>query len=328
MDHISKALEKARVSRPAAKAKEVPSEVSEEAADKISTSQATDKVATPKDASDEGSAKSDPVDQEPVTETKKGSTANTTTNPKEDEDDSLSGSNKIAFKQTRSVLLDADKLAENRVIAGLKHDPRSAIFQILRTQVLMRLRKNGWHSIGITSALPGAGKSFISANLAVGISQEVNQTVLLLDLDLRRPKVAEYFDLEPEFGVKDFLLNDVPLSNILVNPGMERLVLLPGTGSVEESSEILSSPKATNLVSEVINRYDSRIVIIDLPPLLSTDDALICVPQVDAVLFVVEDGKTTKDEILRSLRLLEGYELLGTILNKSSAKSEQSYNYY
>ena len=97
----------------------------------------------------------------------------------------------------------------------------------------------------------------IAANLAVGISQEVNQTVLLLDLDLRRPKIAKYFGLNPEFGVRDYLIDDVPLSKIFVNPGMERLVLLPGKGSVADSSELLTTPKALALVDEIKNRYES-----------------------------------------------------------------------
>lgn len=163
----------------------------------------------------------------------------------------------FVYNQTRTERGDPTILAEQRVIAGLRHDPRSAIFQLLRTQVLMRLRKKNWLSFAVTAALPEAGKSLIAANLAVGISQEVNQTVLLLDLDLRRPKIAKYFGLNPEFGVRDYLIDDVPLSKIFVNPGMERLVLLPGKGSVADSSELLTTPKALALVDEIKNRYES-----------------------------------------------------------------------
>ena len=237
------------------------------------------------------------------------------------------GHSQIKYKQTRTERADPSLLAEHRVIAGLKHDPRSAVFQILRTQVLMALRRENWNSIAVTSPTPNCGKTFMASNLAVAIAQEVNQTVLLLDMDLRMPKVAEYFGVKPEFGLRDFLIDDVPLSKIFVNPGLERLVIMPGRGTIANSSEMLSMPKTIDLVNEIKTRYASRIVIFDLPPLLPTDDALVCLQQVDSALLIVEDGKTTEDEVVRSLRMLDGVELMGTILNKSNS-AQDSYYYY
>ena len=231
----------------------------------------------------------------------------------------------IVYSQTRTERADPNVLIERRVIAGLKHDPRSAVFQILRTRVLMELRKKGWNSIAITSPMPGVGKSLISANLAVAIAQEVNQTVLLLDMDLRKPKVAEYFGVTPEFGLRDYLVDDVSLSKIFVNPGFERLVLLPGRGTLTNSSEMLSMPKTVQLIEEIKSRYESRIVIFDLPPLLPTDDALVCLQQVDTALLVVEDGKTTEQQIVQTLRYLEVTELMGTILNRCDSEVETYY---
>ena len=133
----------------------------------------------------------------------------------------------IVYRETRVERTDPSSLAERRVIAGLKQDPRSSVFQILRTRVLMDLRREGWNSLAITSPTPGCGKTLISANLAVAIAQEVNQTVLLLDMDLRRPKVAEYFGVKPEFGLRDYLIDNVSLSQIFVHPGVVNFKL-PG----------------------------------------------------------------------------------------------------
>ena len=222
----------------------------------------------------------------------------------------------VVYSQTQKVTVSPRTLLKNRVVAGLKHDVRAGPFHMLRTQLLKAMRENAWRTVALTSPMPDVGKTLVAVNLAVSISLEVNQTVLLVDLDLRHPSVANYFDIRPQYGVSDYLLADVPLSSIFVNPGMPRLVLLPGKGSIANSSERLSTPKMLGLVEELKARYESRLILFDLPPLLSTDDALVFLPQVDAALMMVEDGKTTEEEVRHSLRLLEGTNLLGTVLNK------------
>jgi Mrp family chromosome partitioning ATPase len=123
-------------------------------------------------------------------------------------------------------------------------------------------------------------------------------------------------------------LSNVPVSDLLINPGINRLVVLPGNGTTSEASELLSSPKMINLVDELKNRYESRIIIYDLPPLLAVDDARVILPYIDANILVVEDGKNTEDEITKSLDILKKTNLIGTILNKSSEKGQKySYQY-
>ena len=104
---------------------------------------------------------------------------------------------------------------------------------------------------------------------------------------------------------------------MLFNPGIERLVVLPAGRPTPNSSELLSSPKMAALVNELKSRYPSRIIVFDLPPMLSTDDALAFSPYVDAALLVVEDGGTTKDELVRAVEMLGDTALLGTVLNKA-----------
>lgn len=234
----------------------------------------------------------------------------------------------IEYKQTATILTSPDELSDRRVVAGLKNDSRSTPFRMLRAQVLHQLRENNWNSLAINAATQGAGKSLVAANLAVSMSLEVNQTVLLVDLDLRRPSIHKYFGFEPQYGLLDYLVHDVPLTDILVNPDIERLVLLPGKGMTDEASEILSAPKMLQLVQELKNRYESRIVIYDLPPLLSVDDAWVFLPHVDAGLLVVENGKNTEDEIQKSMRILEGTNFIGAVLNKSNEGNTNKYYGY
>ena len=239
-----------------------------------------------------------------------------------------SESGAITYSQTKVIKPSQDELAERRLIAGLKNDPRSTLFKMLRTQVLQQLRENNWNSLAITAATQGAGKSLIAANLAISISLEVNHTVLLVDLDLRRPSIHKYFGFEPEYGLHDYLIDDINVKDILVNPGFERLVLLPGKGTTYDSSELISTPKMMQLVEELKHRYKSRIVIFDLPPLLALDDSLVFIPHVDSALMVVENGKNTEDEVVQSLKLLEHTNLIGTVLNKvDEGKPKYYYGY-
>ena len=233
----------------------------------------------------------------------------------------------IVYKKTKVHVANQDVISDRRVVAMLKHDPIAEVFRMLRTKVLKQLRKNNWNSFAITAPTQGAGKSMVAANLAIAMSMEVNQTVLLVDLDLRNPRLHWYFDLDVEQGLRDYLLSDIPLTDIMVNPGFERLVLLPGKGQTIGSSEILSGPKMKQLIEEIKNRYQSRIIIFDLPPILSTDDVLASMSYFDAVLLVIEEGRNKPDEVTKALQMLSGTQLLGTVLNKSETMPDHQ-GYY
>lgn len=231
----------------------------------------------------------------------------------------------IAYTKTRRVIVSPSILSENRLIAGNNTDPRATAFRMLRTQVLHAMRENRWVSVAVTGPISGIGKSLVATNLAISMSLEVNQTVLLVDLDLRRPALHKYFNFNPEYGILDYLSRNVALDKILINPGFKRLLLLPGKNASSAASELLSSPKLIGLIKELKSRYQSRIVIFDLPPLLHVDDALVFLPNVDSTLLVVENGKNTESEVKDSLRLLGGTNLIGTVLNKADEDLREYY---
>ena len=232
----------------------------------------------------------------------------------------------IRYTKTKTISLDPEVLRNNRVIMGLYNDPRADIFRVLRTNVIRQLRENNWNSFAITSATLGAGKTFISVNLAIAIAMEGNQSVLLVDADLKRPAVGNYLDLQLEAGLFDYLNGNISLEDILINPGIERLVILPGRNSNTNTSELISSRKMVDLIKEIKSRYESRIIIFDLPPLFAADDALLFMPHIDAALLVVEDGKNTSDELQHSMHILEQTNLLGLVVNKSK-QPVPSYQY-
>ena len=223
---------------------------------------------------------------------------------------------KLEYTTTQVVDCHPDELAKNRIVAGFTNNAHSQLFRTLRTQVLQKMRANNWKSLAITSASPGEGKSIVASNLAVAIAREVNQTVMLVDLDLTNPGLIECFGIKPQKGLSDYLKGNATLEEIIINPGLERLVILPGSSSLINSSEIVSSPKMVSLFQETKSRYKSRFVIYDMPPILPTDDVLSAVGYTDAVLMVVEDGRNSQKDLERAVRQLKGTAFMGYILNK------------
>ena len=224
----------------------------------------------------------------------------------------------ITYTRTRSLTVPLPVLREHRVMAANKYGPFIDAYKILRTQVMQRLRENGWNVVGVTSPGYGEGKTLTAVNLAVSLAMETTQTVLLVDSDLQDPTVHHVFGLKNCLGLADYLLDDQPVEDLLVHPGIGRFVLLPGGRALSNSTEILTSPKMLALVEELKHRYPSRVVVFDLPPLLHTADVLAFSPYTDALLMVVEEGKTTGEELQRALTLVKGSRpVLGTVLNKA-----------
>lgn len=223
----------------------------------------------------------------------------------------------VRYSATRQVDPEDAGLSRNRVVAGEVHDARAEAYRQLRSQVLAAMKRNKWRTLAITSAHENAGKTLTAVNLAISISQEVNQTVMLVDLDLRKPDVHNTLGITIEKGIVDHLNHGEPIENILLNPGFPRLVILPGMPQGRHSSEILSSPEMNTFMDDITNRYPDRIIIFDLPPLLRNDDAMVFVPKADCCLLVVEDDVTRPEDIERSVQLLKHSQLIGTILNKA-----------
>jgi len=222
----------------------------------------------------------------------------------------------IQYTQTQVVPVNQHRLKANRVITGGK-DPASTAYKILRTQVLQKLNAKKQNTLAIVSAVPDEGKTLTAINLSISLAKELRHTVLLADFDLGRPSVHRYFDYVPEVGLGDCLLHGAPLSSALFTPSIDGLVILPNRESISDSSELLTSPAMQNLVNDIKSRYDSRLIVFDLPPLLGTDDAVAFLPYVDAVLFVIREGRVKRDQLARAMDLVQGSRVIGTVLNAS-----------
>jgi protein-tyrosine kinase len=231
----------------------------------------------------------------------------------------------IVYSETSVVKLDIVHLEKNRIVAQNDNNPASWIFDSLRTQVLQKMEENNWRTVAIISPTPAAGKTNISINLAISIAKQPQKSVMLVDFDLRRPSIAKYLGLNQEKSFNDFLKGNADLSDIIVNPGIPQLTIIPTNKPVKKSSESLSSARVKQLIVELKERYDSRIVIFDLPPILNADDAMVLLPQVDCVLLVLCDGSHTEAEISETMRLLNKSNILGVVVNKAEVEARSYY---
>ena len=141
----------------------------------------------------------------------------------------------IKYTQTASLEVSYEELKRNKIITGKENNVSTAEYKMLRTQVSRRMKAGGWNTLAITSPMQGEGKTLTSINLAISMAMEIDQSVLLVDLDLRRPSIAQYFNCSPTAGLSDYLLRDVRLRHIFFNPGIERLVILPGNEKISNS---------------------------------------------------------------------------------------------
>lgn len=221
---------------------------------------------------------------------------------------------------TQTVSLDEAVLREHRVVTSLPPGEFTDAYNLLRTRILQAFKEHNWNTLAITSPGASAGKTLTAINLAISIAREVDYTVLLVDANLRQPWMLEQLGIAHRKGLSDYLTGDEPVSELLFKiAGVDRLVIMPGGRPLSNSAEMLNSPKMIQLSEEMKSRYHSRIIIYDLPPVLTSSDTLAFAPYVDAALLVVEDGKTQKQELEQAVELLSVTNIIGTVLNKAES---------
>jgi capsular exopolysaccharide synthesis family protein len=216
---------------------------------------------------------------------------------------------KLALAEFKEVL------DSHHIISHKLRSKEADVFRFLRTQILQAMSKHGFKTLAISSPRYGDGKSTIAANLCVSIAQDLKQTVLLVDVDLRSPSLSEFLGVTPEKGLTDYLVGDAQVEDCLIRTPFNRFSLFPAGTAIEQSSETLGSPQMEKLADELKARYNDRLIVYDMPPLLEQDDPLVFLPHVDCFLLVVRVGVTTTDEIKRSLDILESAQVIGVALN-------------
>ncbi len=177
---------------------------------------------------------------------------------------------------------------------------------------------NQMNLIMIASALPGAGKTFCSVNLAASISLERELTVLIVDADVAKPHISNAFGLADKPGLIDLLEDEtMSIDDVLVRTDLNDIQVMPAGRKHSQSTELLASERMEAIMHELSTRYDDRIIVLDSPPLLMTSEAQSLARQVGQVALVVESGVTTSQDIQDALELLDLDKAINIILNKS-----------
>ncbi|MFO7713468.1 CpsD/CapB family tyrosine-protein kinase [Desulfosarcina sp.] len=211
------------------------------------------------------------------------------------------------------------------------HDPSCAeaeIFKILRNNILFPREGAPPPSIMVTSAVPGDGKSFVAANLAVSIAQGVEEHVLLMDCDMRRSSIHRSFGFDDRVpGLCEYLSKGVELSALLKKTVVDKLTILPGGSTPDNPSELLSSQAMKQLLEQAKNRYHDRFIIVDSPPPQLTAETTALAKYVDGIIIVVRAGKTPKDLVKNLAEKLGREKLLGVVLNGYKVPATERYGY-
>lgn len=197
-------------------------------------------------------------------------------------------------------------------------------FRTLRARLDSLAAERPLRTLAVTSALPGEGKTTAAVNLAIVSSMAVGRRVLLVDCDLRKPKVHVTLGLRPEYGLAEVLAEQVPAERAIQKAEGCSLSVLPVRGVPANPSELLASSRMKALLEELAGSYDQ--IILDTPPTLALPDAKSLSELADGVLLVVKADETPADDVEAALDVLDRRRVVGVILN-GAANESQRYGY-
>jgi protein-tyrosine kinase len=198
-------------------------------------------------------------------------------------------------------------------------------FRKLRTYLLKLQPLN---TIMVTSALQGEGKTFVSANLAVGIAFDLHMHALLVECDMRNPSVGKQFGLSNGKGLSDYLTGSESMPDLITSTKIEKLNVIQGGRIPMNPAELIGSKKMEAMIEEIKSRYEDRFIIFDTTPILATAEPEIMAKWVDGIILVVKAGATPRETVQQAINILGKEKLLGIILNNVGFKSSGLFKRY
>lgn len=220
------------------------------------------------------------------------------------------------YTQSKAAQLDKQIVEQNRGVCIGSDPKKTEPYKILKTRIHQMGKKRKLNTLMVTSARKQEGKTVTCLNMGMTFAKDLEQTVLLVDCDFNGQNLHKYLGVTSQRSLVDFFLDHVPLSELIVWPGLEKLTMISGEKTVSDASELLSSEMMHHLVQEMGTRYDDRYVFFDTPPVLDRSEAIAMAPMVDGIIMVVEAGVTSKKDVIQALRLLPREKFLGFVFNK------------
>jgi capsular exopolysaccharide synthesis family protein len=205
--------------------------------------------------------------------------------------------------------------------------PDAEAYRILRTNLEFNRKSPDANCISVVSGGAGEGKSTTMVNLAF-VCAQAGYTTLLIDADLRRPRMHTFFDVPNTTGLSTFLTSQMPLEEAVIHTPVQNLYIMPSGIMPSDSSGLLNSKRFTELLHDVKSRFD--LVLIDSPPILGVSDASVLAAAVDATMIVVQQRKLPRHMLVRVKQAVEGVggNIVGVVLNNVDIRSDASYGYY
>jgi len=228
----------------------------------------------------------------------------------------MRGPVQIDWHSLSELPIERGLFARNRIVAADRKVPAHSAFDMLRTKLMQRLRQNNWKSVAITSPTPGCGKTFVSLNLAFSFAHQNDYRTLLIDLDLRRPQVGKALGMKDAASMEAFLKGKSSVADAFVRHGYN-LAIAANKQPVEFSAELLQSSEAKDQLQRIQQVMAPDVILFDMPPMLSNDDVLAFLPNVDCVILVAAAEHTTLSEVdLCEQELAANTNVVGVVLNK------------
>jgi Mrp family chromosome partitioning ATPase len=219
----------------------------------------------------------------------------------------------------------AKRMREAR-IHSTEASEHAQYFDILRTKLLLEMRRNNWTRIAITSATPGCGKSTIACNLIAGLGRQPEIRGIFFDMDFRRPSVAKKFGVSPSASFEDVLKDTVSFEEQALRLGDNTIISMT-TAAVRDPGQLVNRSRTAELLDEIQSTYSPDIMLFDLPPVLVSEETRAFLKLMDAVVIVAGAESTTASQLDEVEREVAQYtNVAGIVLNKCHFM-EDGYGY-
>jgi protein-tyrosine kinase len=237
-----------------------------------------------------------------------------------------------AWSDMTRFKIDPERMEKHRIISFSHSHSACASIDMVRTNIWYAFQRHKWNTIAVCSPTPNCGKSMLCANLAFSFSRLSECRTVLIDLDLRRPQIGHILGLKELDPIEKFLKEESPMERCFArcepSSAEGNLAVAAASGEINTCAELLQSKSAKRTIGRLKRELQPHVVLVDLPPMLSSDDALSFLPNVDCVLLVVAAEETNIPQIDVCERELAGKtNFLGVVLNKCRYSME-AHGYY
>jgi capsular exopolysaccharide synthesis family protein len=198
-------------------------------------------------------------------------------------------------------------------------------YRSLRTKVELSMKKKGYRTFQLTSATRGEGKTLTTVNLALVMAQQVKKKTVLVDTDLRKPRVHQALGIQPKAGLSNILQDNLGIEAATIRSRYNGLYVIPAGKTPKNPSELIGSQRMQNLINRL--RQDFDCVFFDSPPVIPVADPNILCSMVDGLIFVLRAEQTPREALDKALEILDAKNVLGFVLNAVEATFSNRYYY-